>query len=260
MGGSLNVELDFPSIMKRSAPVLRLREALLSFLYPEVCQLCRVQSARATSGYVCDDCRSKLSFIEPPFCDRCGLPYAGEIQTAFECSNCQPLKLEFRYARSIVAAKGVGLELIHRYKYHRALWFDPLFAELLAAHARPQIPSSDWDVIVPVPLHPLKQREREFNQAERLADHLSLATGLPVDRQCIKRVAITRTQTTLSRAERATNVHHVFEVAGTLPSTRRRVILIDDVLTTGATLSECAGALRRAGAEDVCAWTLARGL
>jgi ComF family protein len=182
------------------------------------------------------------------------------VHNSFECSNCSPLDLQFRYARSIIAAKGVGLELIHRYKYQRALWFDPLFAELLADHARPQLAPSDWDVIVPVPLHPLKHREREFNQAERLADHLGRATGLPVDRGALRRISCTRTQTTLTRSERAANVRHAFEAARPLPCGRRRVILIDDVLTTGSTLSECARALRCAGAADVCAWTLARGL
>ena len=238
----------------------RWKEALLGFLYPEVCQLCQRQSAVAAHGYVCHDCRSRLGFITPPFCDRCGVPYEGEVHTAFECSNCSPLDLQLRYARSIIAAKGVGLELIHRYKYQRALWFDPLFAELLADHAQPQLPASDWDLIVPVPLHPLKHREREFNQAERLADHLGRATGLPVDRVTLRRTACTRTQTTLTRSERAANMRHAFEATRPLPRGCRRVILIDDVLTTGSTLSECARALRRVGAEDVCAWTLARGL
>jgi ComF family protein len=235
-------------------------EAALSFLYPEVCQVCGHERAGPAEGFVGASCRRTVKFITPPFCERCGLPFAGDIRHPFECANCREMDLHFSRARSAVAARGLVLELIHRYKYQRALWLEPFLAGLLVEAAAPVLRGEAWDLIVPVPLHPWKRREREFNQAERLARVLSRATGLPLETRVLRRVVPTRTQTRLSRSERAANVRHAFAVRGGRPLKDRRVVVVDDVLTTGATTSACARALRQAGAGDVCAWTLARGL
>ena len=113
---------------------------------------------------------------------------------------------------------------------------------------------------MPVPLHPLKRREREFNQAERLAAKLSLATGIPTNHRAVERSEITRTQTQLNRAQRARNVHRAFRPVPRADVRGKRVVVVDDVLTTGATTSACARVLRSQGASDVCVWTVARGL
>jgi ComF family protein len=152
------------------------------------------------------------------------------------------------------------LEVIHRYKYQRALWFEPFLAELLLQRAQPELGPQHWDWLVPVPLHPTKQREREFNQAERLARHLSRATQIPVNGRLLRRVLPTRTQTLLSREERQANVRNAFVYCGRQPLNGQRLVLIDDVLTTGATTGACARVLRAAGAAEVCVWTVARGL
>ena len=154
----------------------------LGFLYPEICQLCGEQRATAREGFVCARCWSHVRFIKPPFCERCGLPFEGDLTTPFECANCREMKLHFSAARSAVVAHGAVLEIIHRYKYQRALWFEPFLAGLLLREAVPALRGQNWDLIVPVPLHPLKQREREFNQAERLAAHLGAAVEIPVNK------------------------------------------------------------------------------
>ena len=248
----------------RTARVTSAREwvnALLAFVYPEVCQLCG--AARATPGqcYVCSACREAIRFIKPPLCSRCGLPVSGEITHAFECANCRELEWQFVSARSAVIARGEVLELLHRYKYGRAFWFEPLLAGFLTQCAVPELKRQNWDWIVPVPLYPARQREREFNQAERLARELSAATGIPLNTRCLRRVVPTPTQTLLSREQRLANVRkafaldaRVFDLAG------RRIVLVDDVFTTGATTGACAAALRRAGSGDVCVWTVARGI
>lgn len=238
-----------------------LLNAALGFFYPEVCQICSGARATAADGYVCPRCWQRVRFIAPPFCERCGLPYEGDITTAFECSNCREMELHFRSARSAVAARDLVLEVIHRYKYQRALWFELFLADLLIRRAAPELGREKWDVIVPVPLYPAKKREREFNQAERLAERLGAATRIPVNKRVLLRVEPTRTQTLLTRQQRAANVRHAFAV----PRKRSgldgaRVVLVDDVLTTGATTSACAKALLNAGARDVCVWTVARGL
>ena len=170
------------------------------------------------------------------------------------------MELHFSAARSAVAARGPVLEAIHRYKYQRALWFEPFLAGLLIEEAGPVLCLEKWDYIVPVPLHGLKQREREFNQAERLAVRLGRATKIPVQARLLKRNVPTRTQTLLSRQERAANVRHAFALRGRRRLAGARIVLLDDVLTTGATTSACARVLRAAGARDVCVWTVARGL
>jgi len=235
-------------------------DATLAFFYPEACQICARARATPEAGYVCGGCYQQLRFIKPPFCERCGLPFEGDITASFECSNCREMELHFVSARSAVVAKGAALEIIHRYKYRRALWFEPLLADLLVRQAQPMIDRRVWDWIVPVPLHPLKQREREFNQAERLAVRLAAATRMPVKLNCLRRVLPTRTQTLLNRTERTDNVRRAFATPDGLKLDGPRIVLVDDVFTTGATTSACARALKKAGASEVCVWTVARGL
>lgn len=235
-------------------------EAGLSFFYPEVCQSCGAERATAGEGFIGPRCQGQVRFIEPPYCERCGLPYAGDITAPFECSNCKEMDLQFAHARAAVAARGLALDLIHRYKYQRALWLEPFLAGLLIRRAGPVLQQGGWDLLVPVPLHPRKEAEREFNQAERLARRLGAAVGLPVNSRLVRRVQPTRTQTQLSRPERLANVRQAFALRPGASPAGRRIVLVDDVLTTGATASACARVLLQAQAQSVCVWTLARGL
>lgn len=235
--------------------------AALAMVYPEVCQICGEERAAASDGFVCAGCWRQVRFIRAPFCERCGLPFEGEITTTFECANCREMVLHFSSARSAVAARGPVLEAIHRYKYQRALWFEAFLGDLLIREAACELRSGKWHYLVPVPLHPLKEREREFNQAARLAVMLSRATRIPVNTRLLRRIAPTQTQTLLSRDERAANVRKAF--APRDPRQRlagERIVVLDDVFTTGATTSACAKVLRSMGAGDVCVWTVARGL
>lgn len=230
----------------------------LGWLYPEICQLCGKARATPAEGYVCGGCRAEVRFIEPPFCERCGRPYQGDITTRFECANCREMEWHFQSARSAVVARDPVLEVIHRYKYQRALWFEPFLADLLIRSAGPAITGAQ--MIVPVPLYPTKEREREFNQAVRLANRLGAATRIPVNKQLIRRVLPTRTQTQLSREERLENVRNAFAMRNGQRLKGERIILLDDVFTTGATTSACARVLKAAGAGEVWVWTVARGI
>jgi ComF family protein len=234
-------------------------DAGLGLVYPEVCQLCGQARATPRESFVCAECRSAVRYVEPPLCSHCGLPFQGAITGAFECAQCKEMQWAFRFARSAVVARDEVLEVIHRYKYKRAMWFEPLLAEWLISRAKPELLPTDWDWLVPVPLHRTKQREREFNQAERLAKRLSEAIGIPVNQRWLRRVLPTRTQTLLSREERMANVQNAFALKRSEGLKDQRLVLIDDVLTTGATTSACARALQAGGAADVCVWTVARG-
>ncbi|HZF01667.1 MAG TPA: ComF family protein [Methylomirabilota bacterium] len=237
----------------------------LNFFYPEACQLCEEHRAIAKDGFICSKCWSQVRFIRPPFCDRCGLPFEGDITTAFECANCREIEKHFEIyfssARSAVRLFGNTVhEAILRYKYSRQLWFEPFLANLLLREALPVLREQKWDFIVPVPLHPTRHREREFNQAERLAKRLSAATNIPMNAKWIRRILPTTQQTRLTSAQRASNVKNAFAFRDGIKLSGEKIILIDDVFTTGATTSACAKILRAAGAGDVCVWTVARGL
>jgi ComF family protein len=241
-------------------PVKVWLNAALGFFYPEVCQLCGAARAAPAAGYVCAACRAQARFVEPPWCERCGRPFAGALTTPFECSACLEAGWHFGAARSAVEAREGVLEAIHRYKYGRALWLEPFLAGLFLERAAPALAQEHWDGLVPVPLHPTKQREREFNQAERLARRLSRATGIPLRRRLLRRVLPTQTQTKLSREERMANVRQAFALRRGTSLRGQRLVLVDDVFTTGATTSACARPLLEAGAAAVSVWTLARGI
>ncbi len=232
----------------------------LGFVYPEVCQICDGNRATVPEGFVCEFCRQKARAIKPPICRRCGLPYAGDITVPFECGNCLEMDFYFRCARSAVIAGELVLDVIHRYKYLRALWFEPFLAGLLLRECAPVLSREGCDMIVPVPLHSTKRREREFNQAERLGGWLSRATGIPMNTGLLQRVKPTQTQTLLDRPRRAANVSGAFSRRAGQRLNGGRVTLVDDVFTTGATTNACARVLLAAGADEVCVWTVARGL
>lgn len=253
-------------LLRQTAPVTRWKATLAglaksgsALIFPEVCQLCRNETAKPEDGYVGGDCLDKLKPIEPPFCRRCGQPFLGEISSEFECANCVDIGLSFEFARAMVQANAEMLEAVHRFKYQKALWLEPLFDRLFCGGAVKQI--RDWrgDCLVPVPLHPVRLRERGFNQAEQLCRNLSRATDLRAETRAVRRTRVTQTQTLLSRCERRANMRGAFE-PDKVNLNGRRVALVDDVLTTGATTSDCARACKKAGAAEVSVWTLARGL
>jgi ComF family protein len=261
----------------RHTPKNLLRQ-VLGLFYPEVCQVCGEEKASAGEYFVGENCQGKICGIERPFCECCGQPFRGEITVGFECPNCQGEGFHFRAARAAVELKGPVQAVIHGYKYNHCTWFEGLLAEWLVARAKPALAAQasgesreaaeagvpglgrGWDWIVPIPLHWLRRRERSFNQADRLAGYLSRATGIPARYGLLKRVAPTATQTRLSRAERLENVKGAFAWAGREGLNGARVVLVDDVLTTGATASACAKVLIENGAELVDVWTVARGV
>ena len=241
------------------ATLAGLAKGCSAIIFPEVCQLCRAEPAKPEDGFIGGDCLSKLKPSEPPFCRRCGQPFEGEFSGEFECTNCVEMGLRFEFARAVMQANATMLEAIHRVKYQQALWLEPLFDRLFSDGAVKQI--GDWrgDCLVPVPLYPVRLRERGFNQAEQLCRNLSRSTGLNVETRAVKRTRVTQTQTLLSRGERLANMRGAFE-PHKVNLNGRRVVLVDDVLTTGATTSDCARACKEAGASAVGVWTLARGL
>ena len=162
--------------------------AALALVFPERCQLCRQGHASPAEGYVCSSCRLRVQPISGPSCSRCGLPFHGAITHEFQCPNCTRIPLAFSRARSAVEAVGPARHAIHLYKYHRALWLEPFLSDIWLPAALPDISASPWTGIVPVPLHPVRLREREFNQAERLARILAAPLSLPVQPDLVRQI------------------------------------------------------------------------
>lgn len=238
--------------------VRRWKEVLLGLVYPPWCQVCACHPASPASGFVCDACARTVHWIRPPLCFRCGLPFDGAITQIFECSNCLDRSWAFESARAAVVAEGITLGIIHRYKYQEALWFEPFLAKLLVEAAAPTLHGAGWDYLVPVPLHPVRERERGFNQAERLARRLSVHCGIPLAPRLIDRAEFTPTQTRLSRDQRCQNVQEAFRPRPNIRLHGRNCVIIDDVLTTGATTNAVARTLQGMGGGNVMVWSVAR--
>lgn len=241
------------------APIAPWLDAALSFLYPEVCQVCHNARATPDEGYICTTCASDVRFIDRPFCETCGRPIQAETDVIFSCTNCRGTQPGFAFARSAAIADGTLLKAIHGFKYNNHRWFEPFLSKVLLQQALPALQADPWDLVLPVPLHWRKHRQRGFNQAERLARYLAKALGIPCKTTLVKRVANTRTQTLLDREERLENVRGAFRASKSTELQAANIILVDDVFTTGATTSACSKALLKAGAAKVCVWTLARG-
>ncbi|MDB4459211.1 ComF family protein [bacterium] len=242
----------------------QLTDLSLSFIYPEICQLCEAQPAGPKEGYVCHPCRERaggIRFIVPPFCDRCGLPFEGDITGDFECANCHDLKLHFLKSRSSVRTSNMILDVIHRYKYQRHLWFESLLVDLLEQVVRQQFDLSCIDLITPIPLHKTKKHKRGFNQAERLGKKLAKRLNVPFLPRTLERIRPTETQTRLTRKMRIQNVLNAFGPGIQINQVKNlRVLLIDDIMTTGATASACAKILKKHKASCITVTTISRGV
>src|SRR5579864_1388541 len=227
-----------------------------SLLYPPSCTIC---SASVEVGeYLCDQCEAKVTRIVPPFCAKCSEPFDGAITSSFACANCAHCTLHFEAAVSAYRARGIVRHVILNFKYGKQIHLRHLVARwLIAVFDDERIRERQFDAIVPVPLHPARQRERGFNQAAALAEHLSAHMALPL-RPVLERTRYTMTQTAFDRTERMQNLRNAFRLRRNADVRRLRVLLIDDVLTTGSTLSECARVLKQAGAQSVHAATAAR--
>ena len=230
---------------------------LVSLFYPPFCAVC--SGVVETGEYLCGLCAEEAPRLRPPFCAKCSQPFAGAITDTFTCANCQNRVLHFDAAVSAYRSRGVVRQVMHDFKYGRQVHLRHVLAGWLAdALEDPRLAGRRFDFIVPVPLHSARKRERGFNQAELLAKALGRTTGIRLH-PALERTRYTTTQTQFDRAERMENLKGAFRLRRGSNVQDLRVLLVDDVLTTGSTLSECASVLKKGGALSVHAATAARG-
>ena len=230
--------------------------ALISLFYPPACAVCA--EPVDFEEYLCAACAAKAPRIKPPFCHTCSEPFDGAITDTFSCANCAHRVLHFEAAVAAFRSRGVVRKIIHEFKYtHQLHLRHPVAEWLVATLDDPRLNGRRFDTVIPVPLHPARKRERGFNQAELLAEIFSARAGLKM-RSALERIRYTTTQTAFDRAERMENLRDAFRLRKKADVRGLRVLLIDDVLTTGSTLSECARVLKAGGAISVHAATAAR--
>lgn len=230
--------------------------ALASLVYPPSCVVCAATVEPAE--YLCDACDDKITRIVPPFCARCSEPFEGAIDHEFRCANCAQREMNFEAAVSAYRSRGIVRHILLDFKYGRQIHLRHLIGRWLCAAMKDErLRAQTFDILVPVPLHPARERQRGFNQAELLAQLLSAHMSIK-HMSILQRLRYTTTQTAFDRAERMENLRNAFRLRPNADVRGLRVLLVDDVLTTGSTLSECARVLKRAGARSTFAVTAAR--
>lgn len=229
--------------------------ALKNLFLPIFCKQCGLRLLTEENGFFCPTCWDLSPRIRRPFCTRCGRPHPGAVGfgtlSNFPCAECRERpNRHIRRVYGTAAYDGAIAEAIKWFKFRdRPRLAGPL-GELLLDFANREMETDRYDLIVPVPLHRVRERMRGYNQSRLLAEQVLPAFPRAALDVSLKRIRPTRTQSHLSEKERAANVRGAFAVLG--DSCRgKRVLLVDDVVTTNSTVTECAAALRRAGAIEV---------
>lgn len=231
--------------------------AALDLVLPPLCLNCRAAVAEPQS--VCAECWNALRFLSAPQCTQCGIPFPHDLGQGVKCGACIARAPVFKVARSALAYDDASRDLILSFKHADRLEAVPLFARWMASTGGDAL--AEADLLVPVPLHWRRLVARRYNQAAELAHALGQRTGIPVEPTLLVRKKRTRSQGEMvSARQRAKNVAGAFAVPerDRAKLAGRNVTVVDDVLTTGATLSACAKALLRNGAASVSLITLAR--
>jgi len=231
----------------------------IRFVLPVECIACGRSLSTDPVPFFCAACWCTIHPFGQPACASCDQPFVSQAATNctpnHQCQQCQEQPPDFQRAWTLFPYLPPLREAICSFKYRgKHTLAQPLARLMISA-----LPSGlDVDVIVPVPLHPTRLRAREFNQSLLLADQLGRYLALPVSATNLVRTAATEPQTTLTRQARLQNLKKAFAVRRPRDIAEKRVLLVDDVFTTGTTLNECAKALRKAGSGPVFALTLAR--
>jgi ComF family protein len=223
---------------------------------PPLCPACR--DPVAEPGGLCPACWATLSFIAPPYCERLGIPFAYDPGRGILSTEAIADPPAYQRARAAVRYDEVARRLVHALKFGDRLDLAPTLGRWMALAGKTLLAEADG--LVPVPLHWRRLWARRFNQSAALANVISRASGVPVAPAALARVKATVQQVGLTRAERAVNVQGAFRVpeGSRAAVDGRRLVLVDDVLTTGATIDACARVLLRAGAAQVDVLVFAR--
>lgn len=236
-----------------------LLNGLVGLIYPNKCLACKKKlPSEIKENFICSACWGQIKLNAPPFCHCCGRHLAKNNLAKNICSSCQKTMLHFDRAFSPCLYEGVIKDLIHEFKYKKKDYLAGSLSRIMIDFIEEYtLPVSFVDLVVPVPLHKIRLREREFNQAKLLSEHIAKKFNKDLFDDGLVRLRNTRTQTEMENLERFQNVKDTFALNEPGRVKHKNILLIDDVLTTGATCSEAALTLKNAGANIVFVMTLA---
>jgi ComF family protein len=244
-------------MLKTLPSTKRFLKTYLDFLFPPRCPLCFRLIEPSKYPSFCPECLGDVSFIEPPFCIQCGIPFASRSEEGHLCGRCIASAAAYTRARALSVFSGTTQAAIHVLKYQNR----PYIASLLMGLVE-RIPLDldfvQYDVVVPVPLHRNRLKQRGYNQSLLLGREIHRRWRVPFDGRLLKRFKETVPQIELTGQRREENVKGVFSLLGDPGG--KRILLVDDVFTTGATVNECARVLLKGGANQVDVFTVARAI
>lgn len=246
--GEIPAPVSTARLASAADKVRALLRAALDIALPRLCAVCREP---VEGEGLCASCWSKRSFITRPYCERLGIPFVYDPGPGILSMEAIADPPAYNRARAAVRFDEISRVLVHALKYGDRLDLAPMMGRWISRAGREVL--AEADALVPVPLHWRRLWTRRFNQSAMLAAAVSAASGVPMVTDALKRVKATVQQVGLSRSERAANVQGAFRVPeqGKAAVVGRRLIVLDDVLTSGVTVEGCARALLRAGASNV---------
>jgi ComF family protein len=239
---------------------MRLLSELIEIIYPPKCHVCLdfLDDEERKSPDICDNCYSAFPLLTHPICSICGVPFASKVEEDHQCERCIRTRPFYDELRSPYLYQDTIMEAIHRLKYSGKSYLARSMGRLLADFLKDWRGDIDSMIMMPVPLHKKKLRQRGFNQSVLLVKEIIRLIDIKADYFTLRRIRYTETQTGLTLEERRKNVKGAFEVTGKANLKGKSVIMVDDVATTGNTINECARMLKKAGCERVLGLTLAR--
>ena len=242
------MNMDIPS------PFAGLLQRLITTIYPPRCVLC------SNPGFddkdICELCYHDLPWIESA-CIQCAIPLASHNGDQLRCGQCLQKPPAFDYSMSLFSYETDTIKLVHQLKFNEKLAYSRLLGSMLA-DAVIRYGAELPDCILPVPLYKKRLRQRGFNQSLELARPIANTFNIPLDVQSVKRALDTQSQTGLNKKQRRKNIRGAFQIVQ--PLNAQHIAIIDDVVTTTSTVNELARILKRAGAERVDIWSIARAV
>lgn len=234
-------------------------DTFLNFIFPRniYCILCGKPVDRDEKYSICDECKTNLKFIEGKTCEKCGKPIS-EFHMERKCHECINNYRFFTKAISCIEYDDISKKIIYDLKYNKKRYISYHIAEIMYDRLKEE-EMNCFDIIIPVPLHPTKEKNRSFNQASIIGKYLSRMTNIRIDNKTLIRSKNTITQNMLTREQRRKNLEHAFNVVKRNDIIDKSILIIDDIYTTGATINQCSKVLIENGARSVYAVILATG-
>ena len=240
--------------------ISNISQATLNLVFPVYCKSCGIKLPYDNKKYLCLDCIKSIRLNQPPFCTRCGKSVVGESRIKAICPDCLGKEYYFEAAWQCCKYDGIIKEFIHGLKYNKRLFLKDILIDILYNFIREHVDYKNIDMIIPVPMHRLSIHSRGFNQAAVISRGICQKLAIPLKEDWLIKIRKTKQQVGLKKDERLKNMAGSFILKKDAGLKEKKVLLIDDVFTTGATADECSKALISGGARSVWVVALARGI